>query len=127
MVVDSSIFIDYLRAKNKEQTIFHKLPSQSEFFISPVTLYELYIGATSEKKWEDVVKLTEDIPVLGFTEQVAIRSAKIFHELKEANRLIEFRDIFIAATALTNDLPVLTLNRKDFRRIKNLILIDLNF
>ena len=120
LVVDTSVFIEYLRSKKKEQTIFQRLSNQSEIFISAVTLFELLIGAPSNEKWAEIKKLTEDIPVLGLTEEIAEQSAKIYHELKKSNKLIEYRDIFIAATALANDLPILTLNRKDFRRIKNL-------
>src|SRR5437879_2504844 len=107
MVVDTSIFIDYLRSKKKEQTIFQKLSDKSEIFISSVTLYELLIGATSDEKWEEIRKLTEDIPVLGFSERIAAQSAKIYHELRKSNNIIDHRDIFIAATAIANDLPIL--------------------
>jgi predicted nucleic acid-binding protein len=34
-----------------------------------------------------------------------------------------FRDIFIAATAIVNNLPVKTLNIKDFSRIPGLVLV----
>jgi len=37
--------------------------------------------------------------------------------LRQQNKMIEFRDIFIAATCLVNDLPVKTLNLKHFERI----------
>jgi len=103
MVVDTSIFIEYLRSKKKDQTIFQKLPDKAVIFISSVTLFELLIGASSNEKWEELRKLTEDIPVLGFTEKIASLSAQIYHELKKSNKLIEYRDIFIAATAIAND------------------------
>lgn len=38
--------------------------------------------------------------------------------------MIEFRDIFIAATAIANNLPLLTLNEKHFSRVDNLSLVD---
>jgi tRNA(fMet)-specific endonuclease VapC len=120
LVVDTSIFIDYLRSKKKDQTIFQTLSDRTEIFISSITLFELLIGAPSNEKWEEIRTLTEDIPVLGFTEKIAAQSAKIYHDLKKSNKLIEYRDIFIAATAIANDLPILTLNKKDFKRIKNL-------
>jgi len=37
--------------------------------------------------------------------------------------MIEFRDIFIAATCIVNDLPVRTLNKKHFDRITGLHVI----
>ncbi len=120
MVVDTSIFIDYLRSKKKSDTIFLNLPDDSEIFISAITLFELLMGATTESKWEEIKKLTEDIPVLGLSEKIATLSAKVYHDLRRSNKVIEYRDIFIAATALANDLPLLTLNNKDFKRVKDL-------
>jgi tRNA(fMet)-specific endonuclease VapC len=88
--------------------------------ISVVSLYELYMGATTAGKERDVQILTEDISVLPFTAEVAAKAAQIYRQLKSTNQLIEFRDIFIAATCLINDLPIATLNKRHFQRIKEL-------
>ena len=125
MVVDTSIFIDFLRAKKKEQTILQNLSDKHRLFISSVTLFELLVGATSKEKWVEVIELTEDIPVLGFSEKTSEIAAKIYQVLKKQNKIIEYRDIFIAATAISNGLPILTLNKKDFLRIKDLELVEL--
>ena len=45
---------------------------------------------------------------------------EIYHQLRQVNKMIEFRDIFIAATALVYNLPVKTLNKKHFARISGL-------
>jgi len=123
MVIDTSIIIAYLRAKNKAKTRLQNLPDDAIIYISSVSLYELYIGATSPQKWVDIRTLTEDIPVLSFGQEVAEKSAIIFHELKKTNQLIEFRDIFIAATAIVHHLPVVTSNEKHFKRIQGLDII----
>ena len=122
VVIDTNIFIAH-RATNKSRTTFYKLPAAKKSFISSVTIYELFMGATSKEKWQDVQNRTQGIPVLAFTGQVTERSAQIFHELKTANKLIEFRDIFIGATALTYRLSVLTSNTIDFKKIKGLEII----
>lgn len=72
----------------------------ANLFLSPVTLYELYVGAPTEGKRLHVKLITEDITVLPFTEEVAEKAAQIYHQLKRSNSLIEFRDIFIAVTCL---------------------------
>ena len=123
MVIDTSIFIDYLRAKDKTKTRLQNLPDDAVIHISSVTLYELHMGATTPQKWVDVKTLTESIPVLAFDQEVAEKSAIIYQELKKTNKLIEFRDIFIAATALVHHLPVVTRNAKHFNRIKALTVI----
>jgi tRNA(fMet)-specific endonuclease VapC len=125
MVVDTGVFIEYLRASNKSKTSLINLPDNSEIYISSVSLYELYMGAISPEKWRDVQTLTEDIPVLSFTKIVSEKAGGIYHELRKQNQLIEFRDIFIAATALVHDMPVLTRNKKHFKRIKGIECVEL--
>lgn len=123
VVVDSGIFIEHLRAKNKSTTTLFQLSQTSDIFISSVTLYELYCGATSEQKEMDIQKITEDLMVLSLTDEVAIRAAKLYIQLKQQNNMIEFRDIFIAATCIVNDMPLITLNKKHFARITELKII----
>ncbi|HMG11107.1 MAG TPA: type II toxin-antitoxin system VapC family toxin [Mucilaginibacter sp.] len=120
MVIDTGIFIEHLRAKDKRKTSLYNLPSDVELFISSVSLYELYMGATTPEKEKDIELITEDISILPFSDFVAVEAAKIYHQLRISNKLIEFRDIFIAATCLANDLPLVTLNKKHFIRIKGL-------
>ena len=120
MVVDTGIFIEHLRAKDKSSTNLFKLADEPELFISAVSLYELYMGATSKEKMQDVRKLVDGVAVLPFTDEVALKAGQIYQELRTANKLIEFRDIFIAATCLTFKLPIATLNKKHFRRVDGL-------
>jgi predicted nucleic acid-binding protein len=124
MVVDTSIFIEFLRAKNKKQTQLFNIPDTSALFVSTVTLYELYMGATSTQKKNDIDSLTQGIPVLSFDEKVSRKAAEIYHFLRKRNKMIEFRDIFIAATSIVNEFPLLTLNSKHFDRISDLELIN---
>ncbi len=50
LVVDTSIFIDYLRAKDKKNTELFKIPNTETIYISTITLYELYMGAIDKQK-----------------------------------------------------------------------------
>ena len=119
MVVDTSIFIEFLRKKNKTETVLFSLPENVQLAISSITLYELLMGATNKSKKEDIKLLTEDLLVLPFDRKVAEKSGEIYHQLRKENNMIEFRDIFIAATCLVYQMPVKTLNQKHFKRIAN--------
>ena len=120
MVVDTSIFIEFLRAKDKTKTVLFQIPDDEQIYISSVTLYELLIGAYTPNKVNDIKILTDDIPVLPFNDDVASKAAEIYHQLRQKNKMIEFRDIFIAATCMVNNFPVKTLNKKHFDRIQEL-------
>jgi tRNA(fMet)-specific endonuclease VapC len=62
--------------------------------------------------------------VLPFNKAVAKVGVDINRELKRKRKLIAIPDLFIAATAIANNLPLATLNRKHFDRIDNLTIID---
>ena len=120
MVIDTSIFIEYLRAKNKKKSTLFEIPDSTQLYLSSITVYELLMGATDENKQKDIRLLTEDLPVLPFDESVSRKAAEIYHQLRLDNNMIDFRDIFIAATCLVFELPLKTLNKKHFERTKDL-------
>lgn len=120
MVIDTSIFIDFLRAKDKRKTSLFQLPETDHIYISSVTLNELLIGANSPERVNDIKILTEGLPVLAFNDEVASKAAQIYLQLRNQNKMIEFRDIFIAATCIVNELPIKTANLKHFERIEGL-------
>lgn len=123
MVVDTGIFIEYLRKTDKSKTVLASLPNETSLFVSAVTVYELMMGATNSQKKDDVEILLEGIPVLPFSEEVSLKAAEIYHNLRRRNLIIEFRDIFIAATAIIFQLPIKTLYQEHFQRIESLELV----
>jgi len=56
-------------------------------------------------------------------DKCANEAARIVKQLKSKNQIIEIPDILIGATAIANELPLATLNKKHFERIENLILV----
>ena len=123
VILDTTIFIEFLRASNKSKTTLYALIDTSPLSLSAVTFYELLMGANSDSKKNDVRLLTDRMAILPFSDVVSAKAADIFHELKKQNKLIEFRDLFIAATAISTQLPLKTLNRKHFERVDGLILL----
>ena len=122
MVIDTSIFIEFLRSKQKENTILYNLPENIRHSLSSVTLFELYMGATSSEKESDILKSTDELTILPFSDEIAVKAGRIYQELRKKNQLIDFRDIFIAATCLVHNLELVTLNKKHFERINGLVL-----
>ncbi|MES2277739.1 MAG: type II toxin-antitoxin system VapC family toxin [Bacteroidota bacterium] len=120
MVIDTGIIIEHLRAKDKLNTTLYQLSDQPDLYISAVSLYELYMGAITKEKERDIQLLTDSLEILPFNDTVALKAAQLYHQLKAKNQLIEFRDIFIAATCIVFELPIVTLNKKHFKRIDGL-------
>ncbi len=82
MVVDTSIVIEYIRTKDKLSTTLYKLTEQEIIFISTVSLYELYIGANSKEKQNDVRLSTKKLIVLPFTYSISILAAPDISSIK---------------------------------------------
>ncbi len=59
-------------------------------------------------------------PVLSVTSEIADRAVRL-----RQNRKMKLGDALIAATAIENNLPLITRNTKDFKWIESLNLIDL--
>ena len=120
ILIDTSIIIEYVRKKNKAKTILYKLyKSYDELFISSITVFEIFVGVNI-KNVNLINQLFEGFRILPFDLTIAKIASQVYNELKSQNKIIEFRDIFIAATAIGNSLSVVTLNTKDFERIPNL-------
>lgn len=85
-----------------------------QYYYSSVTRFELFIGATDPQKWQDAQKVISNVIELPFENEAAMEAAHIYLDLQKLGQMIGFRDIFIAATAFVNNLPVKTLNTKRF-------------
>jgi tRNA(fMet)-specific endonuclease VapC len=120
MVIDTCIFIEHLRAKDRTKSILATLPANEPIYLSVVTIFELYSGASTAEKRHDVALVTEDLTVLPFDAAVAAKAGDIYRTLKKQNKLIGVADIMIAATCLTFDQPILTSNKKHFKLVDDL-------
>jgi predicted nucleic acid-binding protein len=123
LLIDTSIIIDHFRKKDKINTLLLELYQNYLLHISSVTVFELYNGASSSEKVEDIELLLKNVKVLDFNSEIASVASKIYRQLISENKIIEFRDIFIASTAIVNKMPVSTLNVNHFKRIKGLRII----
>jgi len=94
--------------------------------ISTITVFELYAGATTEQHIQDLKRLLRWFEVVPFSDNTAKYAATIYRHLKAENKMIDFRDIFIGATALVLDTPILTLNTRHFQRIQGIKFMSLD-
>lgn len=124
VLVDTSILIDLFRKTDKANSKLVALIRQGyRFSISAITEYEIYSGATPLQIdfWNT---LLDQIHVLPFDKSVVSTAVAINNSLKKKRKQIDIADLFIAATAMSNNLPFSTLNRKHFERIDGLQIIE---
>jgi predicted nucleic acid-binding protein len=124
VLVDTSILIDLFRKTDKANSVLISIVRQDyTYCISAITEYEIYTGTTSGqiKFWDDFLEKTN---VLTFDKTVVKVAVELNKELKRKRKLIDIADLFIAATAIANNLPFATLNKKHFERIDGLTIIE---
>ena len=117
VLIDTSILIEHLRKQNRANSILFNIVDSYDLYISSVVEFELYAGATDTRKQEDVREILTWCIVIPLTSDIARTAASIYRQLRATNQLVEIRDLFIAATALSRDLPLMTLNTAHFSRI----------
>lgn len=71
--------------------------------------------------WNTILQAVEVVP---FDDASVNTAVEVNAVLKSKRKQIELADLFIAATAISNNLPLATLNRKHFDRIDRLHIIE---
>ncbi len=121
--VDSCLFIDHMRAKDKTNTFLAEvLRRYAEPCISSIVEYEVELGMTENHRelWNSILECSTVCP---FGRSAALIACEIKRRLKIKGRQIDIADLFIAATAIGGGLPLATLNRKHFEQIDGLKLV----
>lgn len=121
ILLDSSVIIDFLRRKNKEDSLLYKFTVESyQLSISIITHAELYSGSRVWENKEDARELQivlQGIKILPINENISKKAGQI-----RAIYKVALLDALIAATALENKLKLVTLNIKDFEKVPKLTL-----
>ncbi len=123
VLANTSILIDYFRKTDKSKSTLVKLFDEgNDFCISAITEYEIYSGTTELQTafWKEMLKMTM---VIAFDQSIVTVAVKINKALKLKSKQIAIADLFIASTAVANNLPLATLNKKHFERVDELQLL----
>lgn len=124
ILLDSSILIDFLRAKNKSNSHLFKLTEENyQLYASIISHTELFSGKSVwEKKeaYSEIKDLFFRITILPLTEEISEKSGEIKVKFD-----LNIADAIIAATAMLTNLELITLNIKDFKMIKGLKLLKI--
>jgi tRNA(fMet)-specific endonuclease VapC len=124
ILVDTSILIDYFRKSDKTNSKLISLINKGyKFHISSITEYEIFAGSSPLQHdfWEKLLERTE---VLPFDKQAAEVAVELNSLLKRKRKQLDIADLFIAATAISNKIPLSTLNLKHFERIDDLQIVE---
>ena len=131
-LVDTSVVIDIDRGNAGDRVI--TLDDEGRHAISAVTITELRLGVT--KRYDQgtdarrnalkaLDRLCARFELLPVDRPVSVAAADIITALQQRGEpLNDLHDVYIAATAYTEQLPVLTANVNDFDRIDGIDVVD---
>ncbi len=125
LLVDTNVFIDHLRSKHKDTTLYWKLRSRHRLATTSITEMELLVGAVSPRHQAAVDNVLFNLPRLPFDSAAAVQAAETWLELRRRGRQTEIRDLMIAAIALAGCHSLVTLNQRHFEHFPGLVLFDL--
>lgn len=131
-LLDTSVLVDIDRGGVDDRVA--TLDDTGRHAISMVTVTELRLGAdmqyeqgtdAHQQGHDDLDRLLARFDVLPITRPIATKAATIIATLQQdGQRLDDLHDVYIAATALTQNLPVVTANIDHFERIDDLGVVD---
>jgi len=119
VLVDSCIFIDIFRGN---ADLYGDLFKQ-KVFLNSIVYMELIQGSRDKIELEKIDKFLKDFKLLPITQKISEKSMELMKMYSISHGLL-IPDALIAATAITQNLPLWTLNQKDFKFIRDLVLFE---
>ena len=116
ILVDSSVWIDYLRGVETKQTDrLHGLLGLEPAAVGDLILTEVLQGTTTDKEFKEVLKLLNSLEVVSLGgHSVAVQAARNFRALREKGVTIRKTIDCIIATRCIMDGLTLLHSDKDF-------------
>lgn len=118
ILCDTNIFIASFRGNLTVQTELRRL-GESELAINSIVRAELYYGARNKRDLERLRQVLDRLQQFELTQLTSLRLIELMEQFSISHRP-GIPDMLIAATALEHQLPLYTLNVKDFRFIPDL-------
>jgi len=127
LIVETSFLIDLEREHSRGKaggaiTFLEERPD-ARLYLPFIVSGEIAAGRSmrDRKRWDAFLA---PLFVLPATADVCWHYGRAFRHLRDNGQLIGSNDLWIAATALANDMPVVTRNAADFKRVPALEVIE---
>jgi len=123
-LLDTNICIYIIKKKPIDVLKTLKRKSNSDIFISSITIAELEYGIAKslypERNKVALIEFLSVFNILPFTDKDAAEYGKIRASLEKKGQPIGSMDFLIASQALSNEFILVTNNVKEFQRIEGL-------
>lgn len=123
VIVDSDILILVSRNDQTAISFVDSLERTRGIAVSAVSAFELVIGSRNKADQVTITKFLSRFHNIHIGEDISETAFKLLERYRLSHGLL-MADALIAAIALVNDLELATQNKKDFRYITGLKLLD---
>lgn len=125
VILDTSVIVDHLRQTGKISHLekFVSQKSKESLALSVVSVQELYEGKSTkdEEKEKYLLATIAPLKILPYSYEIAQMAGEMARELKYS---IDLADAAIGATAIINNCSLYTLDKKHFKGVKGLELVQ---
>ena len=118
VLFDTDVIIDYLRGN--KQAIHYFESCDFDFYISAITIAELYSGVKGDQEREDLDFFLSLFTVLPVTAEIAVEGG-ILRQTWHVCHGMGLADALIASTAKVHEMNLASLNEKHFGMLDFLI------
>jgi len=118
LLLDTDVLIDYL--KGHPHALEYLMRIEEPLAMSSITLAELYSGVREGDERDALTALISILDVIPLREEMAVKAGLFRRDFRKSHNL-GLMDTLIAATSVVMGIPLVTLNRKHFPMLPDLI------
>ncbi|MBC8447290.1 MAG: type II toxin-antitoxin system VapC family toxin [Chloroflexi bacterium] len=112
-LLDTGLVIRHLRGERRIVRLLRGIGKRERLTISSITRIEVLAGMHPEERYQ-TRKLLSRFLNYDVTKEIADRTGDLLSEYRQRGQAIALPDTIIAATALQQQLTLITLNPKDY-------------
>ena len=120
--IDTNIVIDYIKDRDNKELISF-IDSFDTVYINEVVIMELYQGARDKRELNYIKKKIMKFEVLKMNQEIITLAREILEKYTLSHNT-KIMDALIASTVIMYNIDLYTFNKKDFKYLKQVKLID---